>query len=86
MHAENILGSRVVGTYLGHSIAGTATHIEPNWEPGSRGAVNLLVTLDEPVIVTPGCPARDLVFLLGLNLKTGSHYRNSGKFSVELSK
>lgn len=71
-------GDRVTGIYNRRAFDGTLRVIEPNWEQGSRGAVNLYVDVPgfEPARGT--MPARDSIAILAVNLETGRQYRGCG--------
>lgn len=62
-------GDPITGTYNYRPFTGTVRLVEPNWECGSRNAVNVYV--DVPAFE----PGRDSLALLGLNLSTGRQYR-----------
>jgi hypothetical protein len=62
-----VAGQAITGEYQGIPFSGTVDHVEPNWEHGSRGAVNVYVSGDNLPMRKPG----ETLALLGVNPSTG---------------
>jgi hypothetical protein len=68
-------GTKINGIYFCIQFSGIIEQIEPNWEIGSRGAVNLLINLTSPISING--ENRHKIFMQGINLTTGQPYQGS---------
>ena len=76
------VSDRIEGEYYGAFFKGVIYHREPNWEHGSRNAVNYFVKLDSP-IKTPSGDMRDELFLQGVD-KRGMRFNTNNYFPFRI--
>lgn len=74
---------KITGVYFGISFHGTINCVEPNWEIGSRNAVNIYVSLDTEMKLFG--MRRNSLALLGVNPLTGKHFNRVKNWEIDPS-
>ena len=72
----------ITGSYFYNSFAGRITNIEPNWEFGSKDAINVTINLFNIIYINN--EKRNSLFLQGINPKTGIPYIGSAPIKINL--